>query len=321
VQLFVEMVSDLSPLLEGALGSGAGGAGGASGPDADSSAVSTQTALLCIDTLGRAFAADHSAEFKPIVKVMMKFVDTDGIEAGAGEGAGVANKQVLSTVFLCLSTLCSESGPLLLPYIPRLVPRLLDSFELTCHDEGGRGDGEVGGSSSAALVLLQQSTLTSLSNIVQKLPSLFHPYLARLVTGLCHPSILPEAGSDSRSSSSSSQQVADTHTELCRILASAVEPRHMIPSVTQAYRACTGHGGGPSSVSQLLGVLSDALGHLKTSDVAVHYAHVFKFLLVVMGDGHITYAGGREGGGAVVADALAETFLAFVMKLNETQLR
>lgn len=182
-------------------------------------AVNKQTALLCLSTLVRGFANSNIAPFAEVVSSVI------------GNGAlQHPNPQVKASSLVCLTFLCQEIGPRVVPNMPKFMPVVLDIMHSTLQNDQ---------SSSSTNILLQLSSISALDVIVRTLPHFVSPYITKILEAAMHPSVTSYEGSDVQKS-----QVLDKSKSLLSGLAVKVQPRLLLPPLFTYFDTAVSQGKG-----------------------------------------------------------------------------
>ena len=117
-----------------------------------------------------------------------------------------------------LTALCSKISASMVPHLPRLVPRALDTLEWCLNALPGADV-----AASQATMALQTSALSFVEVVLDKLPHFLHSSVQRIALYLCSPDMLR----------SPNKAVRALATQVGRSLASRTEPRITVPALLQ----------------------------------------------------------------------------------------
>ena len=295
-RLLVDMVSDLQPLLRKQ-----------STSDAMGSAVDVQTVLVCIDTLARAFASNFTDVFEPVIPDVLHIVAGSSFED---------DPQVLSCCLFCLTALCSKMSASMVPHLPRLVPRALETLEWCLNVQS-----ELQAEESQAAMALQTSALSFVEVVLDKLPHFLHPSVQRIALYLCSPNMLR----------SSNKAVRALATQVGFSLASRTEPRITVPALLQCSAQYLDDAQadvyGGKCQRKALELLEQTIIAMKPLDVERYHGELFDHFLRVMNEPSLFDAGAAEDSADAGDNAeeaalvFSASFMSLVMRLNEAQLR
>lgn len=242
-------------------------------------AVNRQVALLSVHILAGAFGRMHP---QPFLRVLPTVV------ALAVQPLERANKQLLSSAFVCLATLCTALGEQVFPHLPRFFPALLDALEwagstmarVRVRQAGHAGKDSLAGvnvragdlaadsgDDAAACSLMLQSALMSLSVVIGRLPQFLSPYLPRILLAVLQVEVLRTR----------QPEIMALTGRVLSLLATRVEARVALPAMFAAVDACAARD--DACLARLFQVLSACVGGMDRATVRQHYERVFHFFL------------------------------------------
>ncbi|KAG0256973.1 HEAT repeat-containing protein 1 [Actinomortierella ambigua] len=283
-------------------------------------AVNKQTALLCMSTIVRQFGKTHPAEIAKMVPVVI-----------GASGLLHANEQVKASCLVCLTFMCQELGPRLVPFLPKFMPTVLAILTSTLQS----ADPEVRRAISAAAddeeadesankkvtqynnsVLLQLAVVSHLEALIQVLPQFMSSYVTKILAGTLHPVLAGYDGQDS-----AKRQILERNRALLHAMAHNIPPRILLPPVLAYWPTAVKDG--QESVLALCRLVSETVVVMPRDVVAVHYKQIFKFFLGAFDYRRVHGAAAAAAAAAVqrvaaVEEAVIQAFLQLVMKLNET---
>ncbi|KAF9969190.1 HEAT repeat-containing protein 1, partial [Actinomortierella ambigua] len=293
------------------------------GATAEEVAVNKQTALLCMSTIVRQFGKTHPAEVTKMVPVVM-----------GPSGLLHANEQVKASCLVCLTFMCQELGPRLVPSLPKFMPTVLAILTSTLKSASPAARQAIADEAMTAAadapkkmtqynnsVLLQLAVVSHLEALIQVLPQFMSSYVTKILAGTLHPVLASETDSQD----SAKRQILERNRSLLNAMAHNIPPRVLLPPVL-AYWA-TAVKDGQDSVLALCRLVSETVVMMPRDVVAVHFKQIFKFFLGAF-DYRRVHGHSQEGGDksmvaaaqrvATVEEAVIQAFLQLVMKLNET---
>ena len=137
--------------------------------------VNKQSALLSLEILARNFGSRNSNGFLKLVPMLIKTMCN-------------SNPQVATSSVICLATLTTELGSLIIPYLPQFFPVLLKtiqgSFATTSTSTSTAPD------VTKNKLLLQLSCLSSLEVIISQTSNFLNPYLNQILSAITHPNVV-----------------------------------------------------------------------------------------------------------------------------------
>ncbi|KAG0240188.1 HEAT repeat-containing protein 1 [Actinomortierella wolfii] len=291
------------------------------GATAEEVAVNKQTALLCMSTIVRQFGQSHPAEIAKMVPVVI-----------GKSGLLHANEQVKASCLVCLTFMCQELGPRLVPFLPKFMPTVLSILTSTLKSanpevrkaiSAEEGDEEATRKKVTKYnnsVLLQLAVVSHLEALIKVLPQFMSSYVTKILAGTLHPVLAGYEGNDS-----SKLQILERNRSLLNEMAHNIPPRILLPPVLGYFETAVKDG--KDSVLALCNLVSETIVVMPRDVVAVHYKQVFKFFLGafdyrrVHGDKNTTDAEDSVAAArrvAAVEEAVIQAFMQLVMKLNET---
>ncbi|KAI9502796.1 hypothetical protein BX070DRAFT_225622 [Coemansia spiralis] len=290
-----------------------------------------QTALLCIATAAKKFAALRPVIFTSIVKMV-----------SCAESLGSSNPVISSAALVALSVLCNELGSRLIPSLPQYLPSVLKHL----HSVVSRFK-----SANADDLALMISALSAMQAIVENMPAFLAPSLPPLFACLFSPSIrspiyddAPMAdcekdnGDDRSASDSDSSDVSSSVSEtkkqntsnidiaqlreqanrladdVLNALAKNIPPRQLLNAQFAFYQKEASRLGTAIIVS-FISFVGKTGGHLQQNDLVQFYKPLFKFFLTVFDLARSPAIPLSDV--ETIEQATLDAFMRFVVKLNE----
>lgn len=218
------------------------------------------------------------------------------------------SKAVQSSAFLCTCSFIKCIGVPMLEHLPTILPAALSQLQTFTTQESSTSEALVDDDDHNGLVLLNISCLTTLNETIQVLPSFLTPYLPSIFQLLFHPSM---------------HQIKELHPPLSTalsLLPSLVEPVNLLPPLVLSYKFCLQHG--TASLKPYFQFLSDFCSSLSASSVRSYSNSIFKFFLHAFDMRQtIRISSYTKIDMEIMESHIADSFLAFVLKLNEMELK
>ncbi|RUS33557.1 hypothetical protein BC938DRAFT_471117 [Jimgerdemannia flammicorona] len=250
-------------------------------------AVNKQAALSCLSTLVRGFAKVDPSPFANVIPSVI------------GKGAlQHPNLQVKASSLVCLTFLCQEVGPRVVPNMPRFMPVVLDIMHSTLK-------------SDHINILLQLSSISALETIVRTLPHFVSPYISKILGAVMHPSIAGYEGVDGQRA-----QVLDKSKSLLSELATKVQPRVLLPPLFAYFETAITQG--KKTLLALYDMVGEAIRTMTRNIITGHYKQLFKFFLLAFDFRRLHNKDFSAEDVDDVEQHIISAFLELVMKLNET---
>eukprot|EP00611_Tribonema_gayanum_P008177 TRINITY_DN1763_c0_g2_i1.p1 TRINITY_DN1763_c0_g2~~TRINITY_DN1763_c0_g2_i1.p1 ORF type:complete len:549 (-),score=286.24 TRINITY_DN1763_c0_g2_i1:90-1736(-) len=242
---------------------------------------------------------------------------SSGSSSGSGGGAAapatVAVLSLASTTFMCLATLVSLLKARAFPKFPEFFPAMLSVLEWSLSAQAG-SNGTVDEQRARAVVLLQQSILSSAAAVAAALPQFLHAHVERLLSLALNAALLR---------SSATRPYVDK--VLAALAASGMEPRLLLPAAFRAY-APAQH---PAAICRLHQFIGDTAAQLGRENVLAYLDQLTGYFLGAMDYRRLASAAAAAEGAAAeeeeairaVDASLNKAVLAVLLKLNERELR
>lgn len=282
--LFVEMLDELVTILQN--------------QEQQESRVNLQTALLSVDILARNFAAQHAVKFTSIVPTLQKYVEVD---LAASPSAMALH--LLGCSFVSLASIARAVGPRLVPFLPKLFPKLLASVEFCSQPK------------ATAPPTVKLCLLAALEVFTDHVAPFLTPYLRATVAAL-----LLTSSSASTISSTEVQQLHLSVDASLQNLATHVDLRHLLPALFGSYDGALRSAHPSASVLKLLGVVSGIVTALQPQQLRQFLAQFARFFVTTLDLRRVHTATLGEDLDAVEDEAL-DVLVQFVLRLNEKQLK
>lgn len=287
--------------------------------DKNEQSVNKQTALLSFHILVQYFGADYSTDFMKCVKSILNIVtdtatSTPDIQALKG------------SAYIALSMLCSQLGIKMLPFLPVLLPSLLQELENSTNRLQAMSEEisilsqelqeEPSDSAKRALreresqydeiCLLIQSLLSSLSSIVTYQGSLLSSFLQRIIVTLLSPILI----------NSTKQAIKGTILILLNLLSEKIETRLLLPATYESYKKIDQHAA--SSIAGIFILLKNVFDRLTEETISSVYEKAWSFC--VMGMELRGKWGVLNTDVDSVEKSIVDAMISITLKLNENQL-
>lgn len=227
-------------------------------------AATAQAAILSVDSIARSLARSHPATFESCMPAALRALYC-------------STSNVVSAAALLLSTLISKLRVRLLPFLPKLVPGLLDAYSnFSCAFRPS-----VAGSLATTLFS------TVLPSLLPVFPALIAPYLPRLLivtlsigmpASMSGPSAPDASSSDlARGKATPPAELVVARQGLLRGIAKAVPPRVLLNAMSEALSHLPG-----AAIPSLLSLLERHLTMRPSAEVAAHRALAYALLHVAL---------------------------------------
>ncbi|KAI7901693.1 uncharacterized protein BX663DRAFT_562160 [Cokeromyces recurvatus] len=250
-------------------------------------AINKQSALLCIASMAKILGNLYPGQFSEAIPVI---IGPDALQS--------SDPQLKISSLVCLTVICQEIGPRAVPHLPKFMPLITDILADTVQAETPN-------------LLLQLGVVSALETITQVLPHFISPYITKLLNGLLHPSIFVyEAGHTQKAT------IESKATHVLSQMATLISPRVLLTPIFNFYETAVKNG--KKSVLAFLSVVSQAIRTMTRDVITSHYKQMFKFFLIVFDVRRSHSKEFEESDVAVIEDAVINTFLDLVIKLNET---
>ncbi|KAJ2665390.1 snoRNA-binding rRNA-processing protein utp10 [Coemansia sp. RSA 1200] len=288
-----------------------------------------QTALLCIATASKKFAALRPSIFTPIVKMI-----------SCEESLGTSNPVIASAALVALSVLCSELGSRLIPSLPQYLPSVLKHLHVVVSKYK---------KANADDLALMISALSAMQAIVENMSAFLAPSLPPLFACLFSPSLrmhvddIGNSGPEDSSVIGNTSDVDGTETpplskgsgnsgagnisivllreqaaklvdDVLLALARNIPARQLIPAQFAFYQKEASKLG-TAIIVPFIGFVGKTGGFLQSSYLMQFYKPLFKFFLSVfdLARSPVIPLGDVE----MLEQATLDAFMRFVVKLNE----
>ncbi|KAJ2522320.1 snoRNA-binding rRNA-processing protein utp10 [Coemansia sp. RSA 2049] len=288
-----------------------------------------QTALLCIATASKKFAALRPSIFTPIVKMI-----------SCEESLGTSNPVIASAALVALSVLCSELGSRLIPSLPQYLPSVLKHLHVVVSKYK---------KANADDLALMISALSAMQAIVENMSAFLAPSLPPLFACLFSPSLrmyvddIENNGSEDSSVICNTSDIDGTETlplgrgsgnsgagnisivllreqatklvdDVLLALARNIPARQLIPAQFAFYQKEASKLG-TTIIVPFIEFVGKTGGFLQSSYLMQFYKPLFKFFLSVfdLARSPVIPLGDVE----MLEQATLDAFMRFVVKLNE----
>ncbi|KAJ3091113.1 HEAT repeat-containing protein 1 [Quaeritorhiza haematococci] len=290
--LFVSIVSNLKSILEIKVAQ-----------DANQMNVtyeSQQMALECLATMAQVMGkldVDRYAELIPVIT--------------AENVVQSANQNVVVSSMSCITSFTQTLGPRMIPYLPKFVPLLIGIWEKTLD--------------STVLAVSQNvalSVVETLTTIVDTLPHFISTYIPRFLLCCLHPQSVMNAAV-----TVGSKKVVEKSKAFTDTIARKVPSRILVPVAFKHFKTAS-HLGHQSLVG-LFDLIANAVKQMTRTDLEELQKDVFKFYITAFDYRRkqqvpLNKAEKEASKTAsedeinTVEQGMIDSFLQFVMKLNET---
>ncbi|XP_036376932.1 HEAT repeat-containing protein 1 isoform X2 [Megalops cyprinoides] len=274
VKVLLELTQDLLAIVGGGQ------------PDEEEQAINRQTALYSLKLLCRNFGCSHQAAFVPVLNRAVELVASPDEE-----------RNVTGSALLCIAEVTSALKALAIPYLPRLMPTVLqtlkDRKELLSNE----------------IYLL--SAVTALQRVSETLPHFISPYLQDTLLQVAHLTRVAEQAT-------TSPQLGVRLASLRATLATKVPPRVLLPTVTKCYNQAVASQ--QSRLGPLMGILREHIAHMEKDQLTSHQSELTSFFLTALDfraqHGQVSLEKTNETEGFII-----DCLLVMVMKLSEVTFR
>ncbi|KAJ3185328.1 HEAT repeat-containing protein 1 [Gaertneriomyces sp. JEL0708] len=247
-----------------------------------------QTALLCLTTMAQLMARSDPDTYVSL------------LDALAGDSAlGHSNRRVVASAMACITVICMEVESRMLPYLPRVIPTLINKLEDALQQKDVAGD----------LVIL--GALGSLDALVGTIPQFFSPYVQSVLNLALHPDL-----QSTQTRETAGERAVEKNSDLLANMARKIAPRILLPAMfSQLQRVL--RAGRPSTL-RFFELVGNSIAHMSRADLTQYRTDIFKFFLVSF-DFRRTYGSDQPSEDVeAVENSIISAFLQLVMKLNET---
>jgi len=255
-------------------------------------AINKQTILLCITTLTQVFSKKEPKLFMTILNNVISHCITS------------ENLQVCASSIVCITSVCRELGPRLVPLLPKFMPILLKKLEGTLEEE----EEEEGNSSK---VIFQLSAISSLEIIVQSIPQFISSYLKTILSCALHPSLRSEENEMMK-------QIMEKDNSLIESIGTNIPARVIVTNLIPMLNKCKEYGS--ISLEALFQMAEIMIVNIKREDLSSLQKSIFKFFQSAF-EIRETVKDMDEDDLETVEEVMIDTFMKLVMKMNESMFK
>ncbi|CAG8469217.1 12813_t:CDS:10 [Ambispora gerdemannii] len=194
----------------------------------------------------------------------------------------------------CLAHICHEIGLRIVPFLPQLMPQLLNLLQSSLNDPGSENH------------QLNMAILATFEAIVTNVPSFVAPYLPQLLEYLLHPAMYQDQYDK--------EHIIEIYENIFTSISTNIEPRILLPQYFDIYQKVVEFGTG--SIILLLKVLEKMVISVKGEVLLDYRTDVFKFLLLPF-DYRRMHKNHELEEILKVEDQAISVFYNFLLKLNE----
>jgi len=260
-------------------------------------AINKQTILLCITTLTQVFSKKEPKLFMSILDNVISHCITS------------ENLQVCASSIVCITSVCRELGPRLVPFLPKFMPILLEKLEGTLVEDGE--DDEENNSSSSSKIIFQLSAISSLEIIVQSIPQFISSYLKTILSCALHPSLRSDENEMMK-------QIMGKDDQLIESIGIHIPARVIVTNLIPMLTKCKEYG--HVSLTVLFKMAEIMIVNIKREELSSLQKSIFKFFQNAF-EIRETVKDMDEEDLEVVEEVMIETFMKLVMRLNETMFK
>jgi U3 small nucleolar RNA-associated protein 10 len=196
----------------------------------------------------------------------------------------------------------------MLEHLPSIMPVALSHLQTSISKCSATSKDMMKDDNHDGRILLNISCLTTLNETILVLPTFLSPYLPTIFQILFHPSLR------------NFEELNPTLTTALHLLPSAIEPVTLLPPLVLTYKTCLQHG--TVSMKLFFTFIAEFCTSLSPSSVRQYSNSIFKFFLHAFDIRQtIRNAAYSNIDMDVLEGCIAESFLAFVLKLNEMELK
>ncbi|ORX81097.1 ARM repeat-containing protein [Anaeromyces robustus] len=264
-------------------------------------AINKQTILLCITTLTQVFSKREPKLFMSILNNVINHCITSD------------NLQVCASSIVCITSVCRELGPRLVPFLPKFMPILLEKLEGTLkeeEEEEEEEEGERGGNSSK--IIFQLSAISSLEIIVQSIPQFISSYLKTILTCALHPSLRME-------DNEMMKQIMEKDNNLIESIGIHIPARVMVNNLIPMLNQCKEYG--RISLEALFQMTEIMIVNIKREELSSLQKAIFKFFQHAFEIRETVNKDMMEEDIEMVEEVMIDTFMKLVMRMNESMFK
>eukprot|EP00833_Pecoramyces_ruminatium_P000810 jgi/Orpsp1_1/1174842/evm.model.c7180000051637.1 len=258
-------------------------------------AINKQTILLCITTLTQVFSKKDPKLFMSILNNVISHCITSD------------NLQVCASSIVCITSVCRELGPRVVPLLPKFMPILLEKLEGTLEEEE---EGNENGSNSSK-VIFQLSAISSLEIIVQSIPQFISSYLKTILGCVLHPSLRSEENEMMK-------QIMEKDNSLIESMGINIPARVIVNNLIPMLAKCKEYG--HISLEALFQMVEVMIVNIKREDLSSLQKAIFKFFQNAF-EIRETVKDMEEDDLEVVEETMIDTFMKLVMRMNESMFK
>ncbi|KAJ3215399.1 HEAT repeat-containing protein 1 [Dinochytrium kinnereticum] len=248
-----------------------------------------QSTLACINSMSKSIAKRDPEAYIALMPSLL------------AEGAmGHSSREVRALGALCITTLCKELGPRVIPFLPQMMKQILQEIQ----DE--LADGE-------HLTFLQ-----ALETIIETLPLFVGAFLPDVLQKILGRSYEKQVDRSLRSQLDSKKQ------DILSTISEKIPTRIVVPvfqkTVGPVFQgSCMGGQNGVSEAAlDFVGVVSILVGRIEKSDILQYSKELVELFLRVFDFRRMFVAGVGEEVLAKVETSSISAFMQFVLRLNES---
>ncbi|KAI9091868.1 hypothetical protein DFS34DRAFT_718021 [Phlyctochytrium arcticum] len=275
-----------------------------------------QTALLCLTTLAHAFAERDADTYVAVLDTLVK----------PGVALDSTTHQLVASAMACVTALVTEVKSRVLPWLPKIVPTILEQLGGALNVEENASDNQKNAkkarkeeedlSKGDSRRLVTLASLASLHLLAETVPQFLSPYVSKILGHALHPS-LHVATTSATTIDPLARRAVEKASALLSILATSIPPRVLLPALFSHVSVIL-----PSANRAPILALYDLTGqhitHLSRPDLTTHRLDLFKFFVVSL-DYRRAYAASMPSSDVnAIETSILSAFLSMTIKLNAT---
>ena len=276
-------------------------------------AINKQTILLCITTLTQVFSKKEPKLFMSILNnVIGHCINSD-------------NLQVCASSIVCITSVCRELGPRLVPFLPKFMPILLEKLEGTLKEEEDEEDDdeeekETGATTTtttnnnnnnSSKIIFQLSAISSLEIIVQSIPQFISSYLKTILSCALHPSLRSDENEMMK-------QIMEKDNSLLESIGVHIPARIIVNNLIPMLTKCKEYG--RISLEALFQMVEIMIVNVKREELSSLQKAIVKFFQNAF-EIRETVKDMDEDDLEVVEETMIDTFMKLVMRMNESMFK
>ncbi|ORX59122.1 ARM repeat-containing protein [Piromyces finnis] len=254
-------------------------------------AINKQTILLCITTLTQVFSKKEPKLFMSILNNVISHCITS------------ENLQVCASSIVCITSVCRELGPRLVPLLPKFMPILLKKLEGTLEIEEEEGN--------SSKIIFQLSAISSLEIIVQSIPQFISSYLKTILSCVLHPSLRSDENEMMK-------QIMEKDNSLIESIGVNIPARVIVANLIPMLGKCKEYGS--VSIEALFQMAEIMIVNIKREDLSSLQKAIVKFFQSSF-EIRETVKDMQEEELNTVEDVVISTFMKLVMRMNESMFK